>query len=103
MKTLVFDLQQGLFREDLFFRINVVTVNIPPLRERKEDIPLITDYFLKQFAKKYGKNSLSLAEGIRSYFLEYTWPGNIRELQNVLEHAVIFSDSPVIELESLPT
>jgi sigma-54 dependent transcriptional regulator, acetoin dehydrogenase operon transcriptional activator AcoR len=94
--------KKGLFREDLFFRLNVVTVNIPPLRERKEDIPLVTDYFLKQFAKKYGKNSLSLSEDTLSYFLEYTWPGNIRELQNVLEHAVIFSDSPVIELGDLP-
>ncbi|MGG3739231.1 sigma-54-dependent Fis family transcriptional regulator [Aeribacillus pallidus] len=94
--------KQGLFREDLFFRLNVVTVNLPPLRERKEDIPLIADYFLKQLAKKYGRQSLSLAEETHNYFLEYTWPGNIRELQNVLEHAVIFSDSPVIKLEDLP-
>jgi transcriptional regulator of acetoin/glycerol metabolism len=94
--------KKGLFREDLFFRLNVVTVNIPPLRERKEDIALITDYFLKQFAKKYGKNPLSLAKDTLTYFLEYTWPGNVRELQNVLEHAVIFSDSPVIKLEDLP-
>jgi transcriptional regulator of acetoin/glycerol metabolism len=94
--------KRGLFREDLFFRLNVVTVNIPPLRERKEDIPLITDYFLNQFAKKYGKNSFSLAEDTLTYFFEYTWPGNIRELQNALEHAVIFSDSPVIKLEDLP-
>jgi transcriptional regulator of acetoin/glycerol metabolism len=95
--------KKGLFREDLFFRLNVVTVNIPPLRERKEDIPLITDYFLKQLSKKYEKNPLSLAEDTLSYFFEYTWPGNVRELQNALEHAVIFSDSPVIELENLPT
>lgn len=94
--------KEGLFREDLFFRLNVVTVNIPPLRERKEDIPLIADYFLKQFAKKYARESLSLAEETRNYFLEYTWPGNIREMQNVIEYAVIFSDSPVIKLEDLP-
>lgn len=94
--------KQGLFREDLFFRLNVVTVHIPPLRERQEDITLITDYFLKQLAKKYGRESLSLSEETRSYFLEYTWPGNIRELQNALEHAVIFSDSPVIKIKDLP-
>ena len=94
--------KQGRFREDLFFRLNVVTVNIPPLRERKEDITLITDYFLRQFSETYEKNSLSLSEDTLAYFHEYAWPGNIRELQNALEHAVIFSDSPVIGMEDLP-
>lgn len=95
--------KQGLFREDLFFRLNVVTVNIPPLRERREDIPLIADYFLKKFAKKYARESLSIAQETLNYFLEYSWPGNIREMQNVIEYAVIFSDSPVIRIEDLPT
>ncbi|MEK5272115.1 sigma-54-dependent Fis family transcriptional regulator [Aeribacillus sp. FSL K6-8394] len=94
--------KQGLFREDLFFRLNVVTVNIPPLRERREDIPLIADYFLKKFAKKYARESLSIAQETLNYFLEYSWPGNIREMQNVIEYAVIFSDSPVIRIEDLP-
>lgn len=94
--------KQGLFREDLFFRLNVVTVHLPPLRERKEDIVLISEYFLKQLAKKYGRESLSLADETHHFFLQYTWPGNIRELQNVLEHAAIFSDSPVITLKDLP-
>lgn len=94
--------KKGLFREDLFFRLNVVTVKIPPLRERKEDFALLTDYFLKQFAQKYEKNSLSLSEETMNYFLEYTWPGNIRELQNVLEHAAIFCTSSIIGLNDLP-
>ncbi|MDF2903161.1 MAG: transcriptional activator of acetoin/glycerol metabolism, partial [Bacillus sp. (in: firmicutes)] len=93
---------KGLFREDLFFRLNVVSVNIPPLRERKDDLTLIIEYFLKQFTKKYGKELLTLSEDIHQYFLEYSWPGNIRELQNVLEHAVIFSDSSLITFEDLP-
>lgn len=95
--------KQGLFREDLFFRLNVVTVNIPRLNERKEDLPLLADYFLKEFAKKYGKVALSLSDEVLSYFLVYSWPGNIRELQNVLEHAVIFSAFSKIELADLPS
>lgn len=95
--------KKGLFREDLFFRLNVVTVNIPPLRERKEDITLITDHLLEQLAIKYEKHSLSLSEETFNHFLAYNWPGNIRELQNVLEHAVIFSESSVIKPENLPT
>ena len=92
---------QGRFREDLFFRLNVVTINIPPLRERKEDISLITDYFLKQFLEKYEKNLLSISVDTLAFFHEYAWPGNIRELQNTLEHAVIFSDSPIIRTISV--
>ena len=86
----------------LFFRLNVVTVNIPPLRERKEDISLITDYFLKQFLEKYEKKLLSVSVDTLAFFHEYAWPGNIRELQNTLEHAVIFSDSPIIGMDDLP-
>lgn len=93
---------KGLFRQDLFFRLNVVSVNIPPLRERKDDLTLIVEYFLKQLTNKYEKEQLSLSEDIFKYFLEYPWPGNIRELQNVLEHAVIFSDSSLITFEDLP-
>ncbi len=95
--------KNGHFREDLFFRLNLVSVNIPPLRERKDDLTLITEYFLKQFSQKYGKELLSLSKDIYQYFSEYSWPGNIRELQNVLEHAVIFCDSSVITFEDLPS
>lgn len=96
-------IQQGQFRDDLFFRLNVVTVNFPPLRERKEDIPLLADYFLKQFAEKYEKQSLSFAKETLEFLNNYRWPGNIRELQNALEHAVIFSDTSIINLVNLPS
>ncbi|WP_027417784.1 sigma-54-dependent Fis family transcriptional regulator [Aneurinibacillus terranovensis] len=96
-------IQNGQFRDDLFFRLNVVTVNVPPLRERKEDIPLLADYFLRQFAEKYEKQSLSLAPDTLDFLYNYRWPGNIRELQNALEHAVIFSDSSIIKLINLPS
>jgi sigma-54 dependent transcriptional regulator, acetoin dehydrogenase operon transcriptional activator AcoR len=96
-------IQNGQFRDDLFFRLNVVTVNLPPLRERKEDIQLLADYFLKQFAEKYEKPPLSLAPDTLKFLNSYKWPGNIRELQNALEHAVIFCDSSMINLENLPS
>lgn len=95
--------KKGLFREDLFFRLNVVTVTIPPLRERRDDITLLTEHFLKQLSTQYGKNSISLSEPTQSYLLEYNWPGNIRELRNALEHAVIFSDTSIITLQDLPS
>jgi sigma-54 dependent transcriptional regulator, acetoin dehydrogenase operon transcriptional activator AcoR len=96
-------IQNGQFRDDLFFRLNVVTVNLPPLRERKEDIPLLADYFLKLFAEKYEKPPLSLAPDTLKFLNSYKWPGNIRELQNALEYAVIFCDSSMINLENLPS
>lgn len=102
-KNLLALCKNGGFRKDLFYRLNVVSVTIPPLRERKDDIIPITNYFLKQFVEKYEKNSLSISDHALSFFLEYSWPGNIRELQNVLEHAVIFSESSFIKMEHLPS
>jgi transcriptional regulator of acetoin/glycerol metabolism len=100
----VYDLcQKGLFREDLLFRLNVVSVTIPPLRERKEDIFPLCEFYLNQFVKKYEKISLSLNEETLNFFYGYTWPGNIRELQNVLEHAVIFSESNEVNVNHLPS
>jgi transcriptional regulator of acetoin/glycerol metabolism len=96
-------IHNGQFRDDLFFRLNVVTVNLPPLRERKEDISLLADYFLKRFAKKYEKPPFSLAPDTLDFLHNYRWPGNIRELQNALEHSVIFSESSIIHLENLPS
>ena len=88
-------IDNGLFRRDLFFRLNVISFTLPSLRERKEDIITICSHYITLFAKKYHKSlSLSLAEETKRFFLIYTWPGNIRELRNALEHAVIFSDVP---------
>lgn len=96
-------IEEGLFRKDLFFRLNVISITVPSLWERKEDIIPISHYYLTLFAEKYQKPlPFRLAESTKSFFLSYKWPGNIRELRNVLEHAVIFSSSAEIEKSHLP-
>jgi len=88
------------FREDLFHRLNVFTIALPPLRERKEDIPLLASYFIKLFGEKNGK-SVRLATNAVDAMKEYAWPGNVRELKNMLERAMTFNDTGVIRLEEL--
>ena len=96
-------IDKGLFRRDLFFRLNVISFTVPALRERKEDIIPICHHYLTLFSKRYHKHlSLCLAEETKKFFLSYTWPGNIRELRNALEHGVIFSDRNEIKLRHLP-
>lgn len=85
-------IQNNEFRLDLFYRINIFTVNIPSLRERKEDIPILVEYFVKRQAKRYGKEILNVKPEAMDKLLSYSWPGNIRELQNVIERAVALSD-----------
>lgn len=87
------------FRQDLFYRINTVEINIPPLRDRKEDIPLLCDYFLKSFSKKYNKKVKAISINTYNKLENYHWPGNIRELQHALERAIIMSDSEVLQPE----
>ena len=84
---------EGRFREDLFYRLNVFPVVVPPLRERKEDIPLLVQYFVERYATKAGKRITGIAKRSLELLQSYTWPGNIRELQNVIERSVIISDS----------
>ncbi len=86
------EVKKGNFREDLYWRLNVVSIRLPPLRERKEDIPLLVNYFLRKFNKKYRKN-VSISDEIMRSFIDYSWPGNIRELANVLERLVIMSET----------
>lgn len=96
-------IEEGLFRRDLFFRLNVISFTVPSLWERKEDIIPISDYYLALFARKYNKPlPFHLEEKTKSFFLSYKWPGNIRELRNALEHAVIFSSSAEIKKIHLP-
>jgi DNA-binding NtrC family response regulator len=83
-------LEQGTFREDLYYRLNVVPLNIPPLRERKEDIP----YLVEHFAKKFGGE---ISEGALERFLSYHWPGNVRELENVVERSILLAQGPRVE------
>jgi len=90
------------FREDLYYRLNVLPITIPPLRERREDIPVLVDYFLKMFEEKTGKSDLAMAPSAMDLLLSYNYPGNIRELEHGIETAVTFSKKNVIEPDSLP-
>ena len=81
----------GRFRSDLFYRLNVFPVEVPPLRERREDIPALVDHFVERFARKFGRHVAGLAPGVRDTLIGYDWPGNVRELQNVIERAMISS------------
>ena len=93
--------KQG-FREDLYYRLNVINLHIPPLRERKDDIRLLASSFVQEFCQKYGKTELKISPGVMSLLLNYDWKGNIRELRNALEHAVILAENKVIQPEDLP-
>jgi len=83
--------KENKFREDLFFRLNVFPIKISPLNERREDIPLLVDHFLKSFKKKYKYKNKVLSENSMSLLMEYNWPGNVRQLQHVIERAILYS------------
>jgi DNA-binding NtrC family response regulator len=83
--------KKGAFREDLFYRLNIVSLCIPPLRERKEDIPLLVDHFIKKYAAMYGKPARSISTGVMEQLLGYDWPGNIRELENSIQQAIVLA------------
>jgi transcriptional regulator with PAS, ATPase and Fis domain len=89
----------GAFRSDLFYRLNVFPIEIPPLRERREDIPLLVEYFIDRYAGKVGKKIRSIDKGSLKVFQSYPWPGNIRELQNVIERGVIVCDSESLVID----
>lgn len=93
---------EGRFREDLYYRLNVVNVELPPLRERKEDIPLLAQHFLKEFALENNKEVSGFSSEATDFLLRYDWPGNVRELENAIERAVILAQKPLIELDDLP-
>ena len=90
----------GTFREDLFYRLNVFPIHIPPLRERKEDIPMLVEYFIDRFARKAGKNIRSIDKQSLELLESYSWPGNIRELQNVVERSVVLCDTDTLRIDS---
>ncbi len=96
-------IKKGVFREDLFFRINVVTIEIPPLRERGDDILLLTQYFTNKFAEKLGKPTLRFSDDALQVLKNYHWPGNVRELENVIQRLVVMTDGDVIEVPDLPS
>ena len=92
----------GRFRDDLYYRINVVSIALPPLRERREDIPLLLDHFVEKFARRNGKRISGLTRDAREALLRYDYPGNVRELENLVERAVVLTRDEVIGLEDLP-
>ncbi len=94
--------REGSFREDLFYRLNVVVMNILPLRERKEDIPLLINHFIKQFARENDKDIQGTSSEAMDLLLKYNYPGNVRELENIIERAVVIARDPVISLRDLP-
>ncbi|WP_420912393.1 sigma-54 interaction domain-containing protein [Mesobacillus campisalis] len=95
-------IEEKRFREDLFYRINVIPFKIPPLRERPEDIPHLTDFFLEKISRRAGKRITMIDEEVRNVFNQHSWPGNLRELENVIEAAVHLTDGERITISSLP-
>ncbi len=94
--------QEGKFRDDLYYRINVVKLVIPPLRERKEDIPLLIDHFISRFSRLIGKDIEGVSHAVVQILMSYDFPGNVRELENIIEYATLICDKNIIDLEHLP-
>ncbi len=95
--------KKGVFREDLFFRINVITIEVPPLRERGDDILLLTQYFANKFAEELGKPTPRFSDNALQVLKNYNWPGNVRELENVIQRLVVMTDGDLIEVPDLPS
>ena len=97
------DVAEGRFREDLFYRINVIQIHMPPLRERREDIPFLAQHFLEVFKKERGASDLVISKTAMDLMVEYDWPGNVREMKNALERAVVMGNGKQVLPEDLPT
>jgi two-component system response regulator PilR (NtrC family) len=96
------EVEAGAFREDLYYRLNVITINLPPLRKRSEDIPLLAQHFLSRYAEENDKPIREIAPEAMGLLLDYYWPGNVRELENVIERGVVLSTGPVLDVGLLP-
>jgi len=101
-KNLDEEVKKGVFREDLYYRLNVVNIPVPPLRERKEDVPLLIDFFLKKYNAKHKKNVKGVTREARDMLMKYDYPGNVRELENITERAVVLTRGDYISKEDLP-
>jgi transcriptional regulator with PAS, ATPase and Fis domain len=95
-------MSEGKFREDLFYRLNVVPIHLPPLRERKSDIPILIDHFIKAMNSKLSKRLLGIDDLALEAMMDYSWPGNVRELENSIEYAMNMEETSRINLTSLP-
>ncbi len=102
-KNLHEEIKKVNFREDLYFRLNVIPIHIPPLRERKDDIPLLVEYFLENFAQQYGQKPKKVSEATLRVLMEYNWPGNVREIKNTIERFIIMTPSETIDIKHMPS
>jgi len=101
-RNLTSAIKEGRFREDLFYRLNVIPISLPPLRERKEDIPVLAEFFLRRFAAETKKNFTGVRNDAEVSLVAYEWPGNVRELANVIERAIVLGQGPEVTLDDLP-
>jgi two-component system response regulator AtoC len=101
-RDLIADVKAGRFREDLFYRINVLSIHVPPLRNRREDVNLLIDHFITRNNARLGTNIRGLSTEVRKLLLEYAWPGNVRELENTIERAMVLAESEVLQATDLP-
>jgi two-component system, NtrC family, response regulator HydG len=102
-RDLLAEADAGRFRHDLYYRLNVVQIELPPLRERREDVGLLASYFLDRAARKNGRASMRFTPEVEGLLERYDWPGNVRELENAIEHAAAVTEGPVVRPEDLPT
>lgn len=101
-KDLSREIEEGAFRRDLYYRLNVITLHVPPLTERKESIPVLCRYFLRKFSDAQNKNVVNISDDVSDLLMSYEFPGNIRELENIIEHAVAMAEGDTIEMRHLP-
>ncbi len=101
-KKLSEEVRNGGFREDLFYRINTITIEVPPLRERKEDIPILIDFFLNKMQKEMKKKIIKIEDGLVDLLIDYDFPGNVRELKNIIERLVVLSEKGILLINDLP-
>ncbi len=94
-------IREGTFREDLFYRLNIVLLHIPPLRERREDIPLLIDHFIGKYSKEYGRQPKTFSKAFDEYLLTYDWPGNVRELENKIQQFIVLGTTDVITSDNM--
>jgi transcriptional regulator with PAS, ATPase and Fis domain len=95
-------IEEGTFRSDLYYRLNVVTIHLPPLRERKEDIPLLAAHFINKYNVEFNKSFDRVDRKAMDFMMDYHWPGNVRELENAIERALVIDQGPEVKVNHLP-
>lgn len=101
-KILMDQVKSGSFREDLFYRLNVIELYVPPLRHRKEDIPLLVEYYKNDYTQRYDIGDIEFTDDCIEIFMSYDWPGNVRELKNVVERCVVLTEGGTVDLDAIP-